>query len=73
VDFPQRLDDHASGQACRPTRLDPAITVLRIEAHSTFADARAREAQLKRWSRAKKEALLCGDLTQLRDLSRSRD
>lgn len=73
LDLPQRLDDHVSGQACRTTQLDPPVTVLRVEIHATFAEARAREAQLKRWSRPKKEALICGDLDHLRVLSQSRD
>jgi len=33
----------------------------------------ARERQLKRWSRAKKEALMRGDLSTLRALSQSRE
>ena len=56
-DLEQRLDDHASGQACRTTRLDPPAALLRVEVFPTFSEARTREAQLKRWSRAKTEAL----------------
>jgi putative endonuclease len=37
-----------------------------------FAKARAREAQLKRWTRAKKEALIIGDMKTLKALSRCR-
>ena len=73
TDLAQRLDDHASGQACRTTRWDRPVGVLRIELHATFAEARAREAQLKRWSRAKKEALIHGNLDCLRALSQSRE
>ncbi len=73
ADLEQRLDDHASGQAGRTTRLDPPISLLRFEAYPTFTAARRREAQLKRWSRAKKEALLRGDLVTLRALSQSRE
>jgi putative endonuclease len=68
----QRLLDHEKGVACRTTRTDPPIELLRIEPVTTFPAARAREAQLKRWSRAKKEALISGDMTALRRLSRSR-
>jgi hypothetical protein len=46
---------------------------MRFEAYPTFTAARRREAQLKRWSRAKKEALLRGDLVTLRALSQSRE
>jgi putative endonuclease len=61
-DLEQRLDDHTSGQACRTTQLDPPTSFLRSEIFLTFSEARHREAQLKRWSRAKKEALLAGDV-----------
>lgn len=73
ADFEQRLEDHASGQACRTTALNPPIAVVRIETCPKFTEARRREAQLKRWSRAKKEALICGDAAALKALSRSRD
>lgn len=73
TDLPQRLDDHVSGQACRTTQLDRPVAILRIEICATFAEARAREAQLKRWSQPKKEALIRGDLDHLRMLSQSHD
>jgi putative endonuclease len=73
TDLEQRLDDHSFGQACRTTQLDQPVAMLRVEVYATFADARAREAQLKRWSRAKKEALITGNLRILSALSRSRD
>jgi putative endonuclease len=72
-DIEQRLDDHASGQACRTTRFDPAVALVRCEVFPTFSDARSREAQLKRWTRAKKEALIKGELNRLRTLSQSRE
>ncbi len=34
--------------------------------------ARKREIQLKKWSRAKKEALITGDMGELHELSRRR-
>ena len=73
TDLEQRLVDHGSGQACRTTQLDRPIAVLRVETFSTFSAVRTREAQLKRWSRAKKEALVGGDVARLHHLSRSRD
>jgi len=72
-DLEQRLDDHTSGQACRTTQLDAPASFLRCEIYLTFSEARFREAQLKRWSRAKKEALVAGDLTSLHALSQSRE
>jgi putative endonuclease len=73
VDLEQCLDDHVSGQACRTTALNPPLALLRVEICSTFSEARQREAQLKRWSRPKKEALVCGDFDRLRKFSLSRD
>jgi putative endonuclease len=60
IDLEQRLADHSSGKACRTTQLDPVVAILRVEVYPTFAQARHREAQLKRWSRAKREALIAG-------------
>ena len=71
VDLEQRLDDHVSGQACRTTQLDPPLAILRVEVCSTFREARQREAQQKRWSRPKKEALIRGDFDRPRKPSES--
>ena len=55
TDIEQRLDDHASGQACGTTALNRPVALLGVEVCSTFTEARQREAQLKRWSRAKRK------------------
>ena len=73
TDIEQRLDDHWHGQACRTTQLDHPTSLLRVESCATFSEARKREAQFKRWSRAKEQALVRGDGPGLRSLSRSRD
>jgi putative endonuclease len=52
--------------------LDPSIKLVHSESLPTFSDARKREAQIKRWSRAKKEALVAGDMVKLRNLSKSK-
>jgi putative endonuclease len=72
TDLVQRHKDHIDGQACRTTRLDPPVSIVYSENHNDFREARKREAQIKRWSRAKKEALIAGDLEKLRSLSKSR-
>ena len=71
ADLDQRYKDHCSGKACRTTQLDPPQKLLYSEELDSFSDARKREAQIKRWSRAKKETLVSGDLTKLKDLSKS--
>ena len=69
----QRWRDHVAGTACRTTSHDPPMSLAYREKFPTFAEARRREAQIKRWSRAKKEALVAGNLAALRRLAASRD
>ena len=70
TDLRERYKAHLAGKACRTTKLDPPVALLYSEEYQTFSEARKREAQIKRWSRAKKEALVAGDLSRLRELSR---
>jgi predicted GIY-YIG superfamily endonuclease len=72
ADLNQRYRDHCSGKACRTTSLDPPIALLYCKELETFTDARRREAQVKRWSRGKREALASGDLTTLHRLAKRR-
>ena len=72
-DLKQRYQDHLNGRACRTMKLDPPVKVVYSESLPTFSDARKREAQIKRWGRAKKEALVAGDVLKLRNLSKSRN
>ena len=71
-DLENRYKDHCSGKACRTTKLDPPVGLIYSEAFKSFPEARKREAQVKRWSRAKKEPLVSGDVPKLRELSKSR-
>lgn len=73
TDYEARFREHEAGTACRTTALDPPLTLRFIEIHPDHVTARRREGQLKKWSRAKKEALINGDLVRLQALSRSRD
>ena len=68
TDLTQRYKDHCSGKACRTTSLDPPVAVVYSEELETFSEARQREAQVKRWSREKREALARGDLETLHQL-----
>jgi len=68
----RRYSEHCDGSAGRTTSLDPPVSLAYFEEHETFSNARKREAQVKRWSRAKKEALVAGDKEKLRALSKSR-
>ena len=68
----QRYKEHCSKRACRTTTLDPPIALVYSEEYETFSEARRREVQVKRWSRAKKEGLVAGDLVTLRNLAKSK-
>ena len=72
TDLERRWSEHVAGRACRTTRLDPPVGLAYSEQLATFAAARRREAQVKRWTRAKKEALVAGDVEELRRLAESR-
>ena len=72
TDLEQRYKDHCAGKACRTTKFDPPIGLVYSEELTTFPEARKRESQIKRWTRAKKEALIAGDSRKLRCLSKSR-
>ena len=73
TDLKKRYQDHLNGRACRTTKLDPPHKLVYSESLATFSDARKREAQIKRWSRAKKESLVAGEMVKLRNLSKSRN
>ena len=73
TDLKQRYQDHLNGRACRTTKLDPPLKLVYTESLPTFSDARKREVQIKRWTRAKKEALVAGDIFKLQNLSKSRN
>ena len=72
TDLDKRYEDHCSGRACRTTKIDSPVTIVLSEQFKTFSQARLRESQVKRWSRAKKEALISGDLAKLENLAKSK-
>ena len=73
TDLHRRYAEHRSDRACRTTRLDPPLALAYAEELPAFSDARLREAQVKRWSWAKKGALVAGDMTSLHRLAASRE
>jgi predicted GIY-YIG superfamily endonuclease len=73
TDLQRRWREHISGEACRTTKHDPPLALVYHEEFTTFSEARRREAQIKRWGRKKKEALVAGDKDLLRALAMSRD
>ena len=69
----QRYQDHLIGRGCLTTQADLPVELLYSEKCLDYAAARKREAQVKKWSRAKKEALISGDKVRLKQLARSRE
>lgn len=69
-DLIQHLQDHCAGRVSRVTRNDPPENLLRVEVPESLSSAAAREAQVKRWPRAKKEALVAGLVTPRSEWSR---
>ena len=70
-DIEKRYERHCDGSGGGTTSTDPPVALVYSEKHDSFSDARKREAQIKRWTRAKKEALVAGDIDKLRELSKS--
>jgi len=68
ADLESRLAKHADGTAAAFTARRRPVELVYSEFHATKESARRRERQLKRWTRAKKEALVVGDLALLRRL-----
>jgi predicted GIY-YIG superfamily endonuclease len=70
-DLATREATHNEGRDALHTRLRRPVKLVYSEQLSTHAAAIRRERQLKRWTRAKKKALVAGDLTALNRLGRS--
>lgn len=68
----KRLNLHKKGGGAFLTRQMGVRTLLYQESHPTIESAKKREKQLKGWSRAKKYALITGDLARLKMLSKKK-
>jgi predicted GIY-YIG superfamily endonuclease len=65
-DLLNRLHEHQAGVGADYTAARRPIEMVYAEEHSSIRGAKNRELQLKRWSRAKKEALIAQDLGRLK-------
>ncbi len=63
---------HNEGRGAEYTACRRPVRVAYSEAHESRSTAERREAQLKHWSHAKKQALIVGDGSQLHGLARHR-
>ena len=69
----RRHQEHQRGKGSRTSRVFGVGKILYVESHPDRASAMKREAQLKKWSRAKKQALINGDMDALHRLSKRRN
>ena len=71
-DLEARERTHNEGRGGSYTARRRPVRILYSERIPSLDDARRRERQLKRWSGQKKEALVAGNATELKRLSRRR-
>ena len=71
-DIAQRMDIHNSGNGPRYTAARLPVKLLYSEQYDTLGEAVRRERQVKKWGRAKKEALIAQNKDELKRLSKRR-
>jgi putative endonuclease len=71
-DVAERERVHNEGHGAGYTATRRPVRLVYSEAHESWPSARKREAQLKRWTRAKKDALIAGNRPTLHELARRR-
>jgi len=72
-DLERRLQEHTEGllPLCYTFKRRP-LELVYSEHYRQVNDAIAREKQIQRWSRKKKEALIKGDIDELKRLAKNR-
>ena len=71
-DLERRLQEHQTGRGADFTKGHLPFKLVYTEEYPTLEEAYKRERQLHGWSRAKKDALLLGDIEALKRLSESK-
>lgn len=69
----ERLKRHNAGYASEYTHLHRPVELVYKEEYDTYQEAFRRERQLKKWTLAKKEALIAGNIEKLKELSKSKE
>lgn len=67
-----RIKRHQSSNGSEFTKLHKSVELVYKEEYDTYSEAFRRERQLHKWTVAKKEALIAGDIELLKALSKSR-
>jgi len=65
----KRIAEHEHGEGCTWTRKRLPVEFIWRQEFPTRDEAQAAEHQIKKWSRAKKEALMAGDFELLHILA----
>ena len=65
-----RLAQHQAGEGARHTKSRLPVKLVYFEEYGRVDEAFYREKQIQGWSRAKKEALIRGDIDTLHNLSK---
>ena len=68
----ERIKRHNSGRGAKYTFKRRPVKLVYTEPHDNLADAVRRETQIKKWSHAKKSALITGDIKKLKFLAKRR-
>ena len=68
----KRLVQHRNGEGALHTERHLPLKLVYYETHELVSQSFKREKQVQGWSRAKKIALIKGDIAQLKQLARSR-
>ncbi len=68
-DLERRFRQHQSGQGANHTRRNLPVELVYFEVYPRIDKAFYREKQVQGWTRRKKEALIRGELTNLRHLA----
>jgi putative endonuclease len=71
-DLVQRIETHNSGRGPIFTRSRLPVELVYSEPFPCMSEARQREVQIKKWSHAKKVALIAAGKTTLKRLSQRR-
>jgi predicted GIY-YIG superfamily endonuclease len=72
-DLENRLAEHQDGGKCAYTETRRPVQLCWSQEFATREEALAAELQVKRWSRAKKQALVSGDFVELRRAAKKKD
>ena len=67
IDIEKRIAEHNEGQGANHTKKRWPVSLVYLEEFQRIDDAFNREKQIQGWSRKKKEALMKGDIIELRN------